>query len=220
MNDEELLDLRDLRRFTPTLQASFISEIHNLRRELDSKHKFIEDLEANLHTARTENEEVSEKLTQSDKDRKYLKRQLQQLEHGTLSALEELAKDRDDSKTQYSELKLKLDEAQEKIKKKEEESERTHAAWEKDQNAWETERRAYERRVHVTETRLKQVLGELEAVHQAQAQVHEQHVSGEDDDHARDSGLGDESDTASQASPMRNSGSHNRTMSNSSRFWC
>lgn len=208
--------LRDPRRFTPTLHASLVSEILNLRRELDSKHRFIEDLETSLQHAKIEKDEVSDQLSRVDKDRRFLKRNMQQLESGTLSALEELAKDRDDTKRQYRDLKAKLDEAQEKIKRKEEESDRTHSAWEKEQNAWETERRAFERRVHITESRLKTVLVELEATHQAHAQMQEQMVSGEDDDNTKDSGLGDDSDTASQASPRRNA-SHRRTMSNSSR---
>ena len=53
----------DPRRFTPTLHANLVSEILNLRRELDSKHKFIDDLETSLHTARTDNETSSRKPT-------------------------------------------------------------------------------------------------------------------------------------------------------------
>jgi Meiotic cell cortex C-terminal pleckstrin homology len=217
-NDEKHDDdiLRDPRRFTPTLHASLVSEILNLRRELDSKHKFIDDLETSLQHAKIEKEEVSDQLSRVEKDRRALKRQFQQLENGTLSALEELAKDRDATKKQNTDLKIKLEEFQDKIKRKEEESDRTHVAWEKEQNAWETERRAFERRVHITETRLKTVLAELEASHNAHAQMHDQIISGEEDDNTKDSGLGDESDTASQASPRR-SDSHKRTMSNSSR---
>jgi hypothetical protein len=193
-----------------------VSEILSLRRELDSKHKFIDDLETSLQHAKIEKEEVSDQLSRVEKDRRALKRQFQQLENGTLSALEELAKDRDETKKHNTDLKIKLEEIQDKIKRKEEESDRTHTAWEKEQNAWETERRAFERRVHITETRLKTVLAELEAAHQAHTQMHDQIVSGEDDDNTKDSGLGDESDSASQASPRRNE-SHKRTMSNSSR---
>jgi meiotic cell cortex pleckstrin-like protein len=213
-NDDDILI--DPRRFTPTLHASLVSEILNLRRELDSKHKFIEDLEVSLQHAKIEKDEVSDQLSHVEKDRRNLKRQFQQLENGTLSALEELAKDRDETKKQNEDLKKKVDDAHEKIKRKEEESDRTHAAWEKEQNAWETERRAFDRRIHITETRLKTVLAELEAAHQAHAQMQETFVSAEDDDNTKDSGLGDESDTASQASPRRN-GSHKRSTSNSSR---
>jgi hypothetical protein len=60
-NDDDIGPL-DPRRFTPTLHASLVSEILNLRRELDSKHKFIEDLESSLQSARNEKDEVSDKL--------------------------------------------------------------------------------------------------------------------------------------------------------------
>ncbi|KAF2671024.1 hypothetical protein BT63DRAFT_206171 [Microthyrium microscopicum] len=214
-NDEDISPL-DPRRFTPTLHANLVSEILNLRRELDSKHKFIEDLETSLHATRNEKDDIEDKFAHAEKERRNLKRQFQQLENSTLGAVEELANDRDEVKRTCTDLKQKLEESQEKNKRQDEESNRTHAAWEKDQTAWEAERRAYERRVHITETRLKQVLIELEAVHQAHSQAQEHPIS-EEDDHTRDSGLGDESDTASQASPMRNA-SHRRTMSNSSRL--
>jgi hypothetical protein len=183
---------------------------------MDSKHKFIEDLEVSLQSSRSEKDEVAEQLALSEKERRSVKRQFSQLENSTLSALEELAKDRDGVKKVNGDLRVKLEDAQDKLKKKEDESNRTHAAWEKEQNAWETERRAFERRVHITETRLKTVLAELEAAHHMHAQMQEQQGSGEDDDNTKDSGLGDESDTASQASPRLN-GSHQRPSSSASR---
>jgi hypothetical protein len=213
-NDEDILI--DPRRFTPTLHASLVSEILNLRRELDSKHKFIEDLEGNLKAARDEKEELAEKYSQSDKDRRALKRQFQQLEHGTLAALEELAKDRDSAKESSVDLKNKVEAAQKKIKTQEEDAERRHAIWEKEKHSWEAEKRGYERRVHITETRLRTVLEEL-AAHHAAVQLHENGVDHEEEDNTRDSGLGDESDTASlQCSPARK-GTHHRSMSTSSR---
>lgn len=209
--------LTDPRRFTPTLHASLVSEILNVRRELDSKHKFIEDLEVNLKNARDESDELNGKLAASDKDRRQLKRQFQQLEHGTLAALEELAKDRDGAKSTCADVKNKLDAAQRKIKSQEEDSERRHAIWEKEKHAWETEKRGYERRVHITETRLKTVLEELAAHHEA-AELQANGAAGEDDEGLRDSGIGDDqSETASaQCSPMRRI-KHHRSPSTSSR---
>lgn len=209
--------LTDPRRFTPTLHASLVSEILNVRRELDSKHKFIEGLEFNLKSARDETDELNEKLAASDKDRRQLKRQFQQLEHGTLAALEELAKDRDGAKSTCADVKNKLEAAQKKIKSQEEDSERRHAIWEKEKHAWEMEKRGYERRVHITETRLKTVLEELAAHHEA-TELQANGVDGESDDGLRDSGIGDDqSETASaQCSPMRRS-KHHRSLSASSR---
>jgi hypothetical protein len=209
--------LTDPRRFTPTLHASLVSEILNVRRELDSKHKFIEDLEVNLKNARDESDELKEKLSTSDKDRRQLKRQFQQLEHGTLAALEELAKDRDGAKNTCVDVKNKLEAAQTKIKTQEEDAERRHAIWEKEKNVWEAEKRGYERRVHITETRLKTVLEELAAHHEA-TELQASGLDGDDDDITRDSGIGDDhSETASvQCSPMRKS-KHHRSLSTSSR---
>jgi hypothetical protein len=213
-NDEEILT--DPRRFTPTLHASLVSEILNLRRELDSKHKFIEDLEGNLKVARDERDELADKYSHADKDRRAVKRQFQQLEHGTLAALEELAKDRDGAKASNVDLKNKIEAANKKIKTQEEDAERRHAIWEKEKHSWEAEKRGYERRVHITETRLKTVLEELAAHHDA-VQLHENGVDHEEEDTTRDSGVGDESDTASlQCSPARKSTRH-RSLSTSSR---
>ncbi|KAE9993129.1 hypothetical protein EG327_006308 [Venturia inaequalis] len=205
--------LTDPRRFTPTLHASLVSEILNVRREMDSKHKFIEDLEVNLKNARDESDELTEKLVASDKDRRLLKRQFQQLEHGTLAALEELAKDRDGAKNTCADVKIRLDAAQKKIKTQEEDSERRHTIWEKEKHAWEMEKRGYERRVHITEMRLKAVLEELAAHHEAT----ELQANGQNDDGLRDSGIGDDqSETASaQCSPMRRT-RHHRSPSTSS----
>jgi hypothetical protein len=213
-NDEEILT--DPRRFTPTLHASLVSEILNLRRELDSKHKFIEDLEGNLKAARDEKDELADRYSHADKDRRAVKRQFQQLEHGTLAALEELAKDRDGAKEANGDLKNKIETANKKIKTQEEDAERRHAIWEKEKHSWEAEKRGYERRVHITETRLKTVLEELAAHHDA-VQLHESGVDHEEEDNMRDSGVGDESDTASiQYSPARKI-AHHRSLSTSSR---
>jgi hypothetical protein len=209
--------LTDPRRFTPTLHASLVSEILKVRGEMDSKHKFIDDLEAQLKAARDEKDDLEEQLTRSEKDARSMKRQFQQLEHGTLAALEELAKDRDSARSTATDFKSKFESAQNTIKKLEEDSERRHGIWEKEKHSWEAEKRGFERRVHITETRLKTVLEELAAHHHAATELHENGVVNEDEDNARDSGVGDESDTASiQCSPSRN-GAHNRSMSASSR---
>lgn len=209
--------LSDPRRFTPTLHASLVNEILKVRGELDSKHKFIEDLEEQLKLARDETDDTKEQLSRNEKDGRLMKRQFQQLEHGTLAALEELAKDRDSAKNTGAECKNRLELAQEQIRKLEDDSERRHNIWEKEKSTWETEKRGYERRVHITETRLRIVLDELAAHHHAANQLHENGTLHEDEDHTRDNGVGDESDTASiHASPTRN-GAHNRSMSASSR---
>ena len=216
-NDENI-SILDPRRFTPTLHASLVSEILSLRRELDSKHKFIEDLETNLQTARNESDSLTDKLAQSTKESRAVKRQLQQLENGTLSALEELAKERDEVREANVDLRNKLESSQKKIRSQEDDSNRVHNMWERDKETWDGEKRMLERRVHISESRLKMILDELAAQDAAQD---EQGMDSEGEDNTRDSGVGNESDTASiRSSPRRRStsrtGMHSRNLSSSS----
>src|SRR4051812_31396342 len=73
--NDESIPLTDPRRFTPTLHASLVSEILNLRREIDSKDKVIEDLETSLHNTREEVEDTTQKLLDTEKERRAIKRQ-------------------------------------------------------------------------------------------------------------------------------------------------
>ncbi|OCL08223.1 hypothetical protein AOQ84DRAFT_45198 [Glonium stellatum] len=216
-NDENI-SILDPRRFTPTLHASLVSEILSLRRELDSKHKFIEDLETSLLAARNESDSLSDKLAQSTRENRAAKRQLQQLEHGTVSALEQLAKERDEAKETNVDLKNKLELSQKKVRSQEDDANRVHTMWERDKETWDGEKRMLELRVHTSEIRLKNVLDEIAA----QGPVHdEQGMDSEGEDGTRDSGVGHESDTASiRSSPRRRStsrnGMHSRNLSSSS----
>ncbi|KAF2007705.1 hypothetical protein P154DRAFT_1025 [Amniculicola lignicola CBS 123094] len=216
-NDENISVL-DPRRFTPTLHASLVSEILNLRRELDSKHKFIEDLETNLETARDENDSLLTQLSSSTKESRAVKRQLQQLENGTLSALEEIASERDKVKEANADLREKLESAQKKMRGQEDDSTRVHDMWAREKEVWGGEKRMLERRVHVSESRLKILLEELERQEAAQEEVENE---SEGEDLPRDSGFGQDSDTASiRSSPQRRPSTriarHSRNHSNSS----
>jgi Meiotic cell cortex C-terminal pleckstrin homology len=216
-NDENI-SILDPRRFTPTLHASLVSEILSLRRELDSKHKFIEDLETNLQTARNESDSLTDKLARSTKESRAAERQLQQLENETMSALDELAKERDEVREANVDLRNRLESSQKKIRSQEDDSNRVHNMWERDKETWDGEKRMLERRVHISESRLKMILDELAAQDAAQD---EQGMDSEGDDNTRDSGVGHESDTASiRSSPQRRStsrtGMHSRNLSSSS----
>lgn len=216
-NDEKISVL-DPRRFTPTLHASLVSEILNLRRELDAKHKGIEDLETSLHASRTENDSLASQLSASAKENRAVKRQLQQLESGTLSALEEIAGDRDKAKESNSDLKAKIETLQKRLKSQDEDSERVHDMWARDKEVWAGEKRSLERRIHISESRLKMVLEELalqESVRQEAA------LDSETEDMPRDSGVGHDSDTGSvRSSPQRRPSTriarHSRNISNGS----
>ena len=200
----------DPRRFTPTLHASLVSEILNLRRELDSKNNLVENLETSLSTSKNENEDLTEKLSEHAKEIRKAKLQTQQLEKGTYEAVEELAKERDLAMRNLEELRSKLDVAQKISKGQDEDAERTQQIWEAEKERWDNERRQLERRVHVTETRLRTVVDEMTAHNQA---LEGQKPSGEDADESmfKDSGLGNESDAGSvhSATPRR----HRRNVS-------
>jgi hypothetical protein len=216
-NDENISVL-DPRRFTPTLHANLVSEILNLRRELDSKHRFIEDLETNLHAARNDNDSLAKQLSSASKEGRNAKRQLQHFENETLAALEEIAGERDKMKEANADLKVKLEAAQKKSRSQDDDSTRVHDMWAREKEAWAGEKLALERRVHTSDVRLKLLLDEIALQEEARDEAG---LESEGDDVVRDIGFGPESDTASiRSSPQRRSstrlGRHSRNRSNSS----
>ncbi|KAF2711802.1 hypothetical protein K504DRAFT_453590 [Pleomassaria siparia CBS 279.74] len=217
---DESISILDPRRLTPTLQASLVSEILSLRRELDSKHRFIEDLEINYHTVRQEKDDLTNQLSSSTKEGRAVKRQLQQLENGTLSALEEITGERDKMKEANSDLKERLEATQKKLRAQEDDSTRVHDMWVREKEAWSGEKRSLERRVHISESRLKLLLDEL-VLQEAEAEKEAARIESESEDRMRDSIAGNESDTASiQSSPQRRPSTrlarHSRNHSNGS----
>lgn len=197
----------DPRRFTPTLHASLVSEILNLRRELDSKNHLVENLETSLSNAKGENETLSDQLTERAKEVRKARQQVEQMEKGTYDAVEVLARERDSAVVALQDLKSRYENAQKKTRQQDEDAVRTQSIWENEKESWDNERRQLERRVHVTETRLRAVVDEM-AAQQAQTAQAEESL---DDATFKDSGLGDGSDTASirTASPVK----HKRNMS-------
>lgn len=204
--DGDNVSILDPRRFTPTLQASLVSEILSLRRDLESKTKFIEGLEDDLHRTKTENESLSDELAQAIKDSRTAKTRFEESEKGTLSALESISSERDDLKRTTIELRDRLEASHRKVRIQEDDSDRVHELWEKERKTWNDEKRQLERRVHTTEARLRTILIELAAHEDA---AHEPGVSSEAEDNAHDSGLGNESDTTSVRSVSRYSCSRN-----------
>ncbi|KAI9676474.1 MAG: hypothetical protein M1817_000631 [Caeruleum heppii] len=194
------ISIFDPRRFTPTLHANLVSEILSLRRDLDSKHGAIENLESSLHTARTECETLSATLSTNGKETRSLRRQLQLLEGGTSSALGELARERDEAVDTVSEFKRRLDTSQKKVRSQEENADRLQDLWDKDKQNWDGERRHFEHKVHIVEGRLKAVLEEVAAQHAAARVRDERQENTADSDveeALKDSGIGHGSDTAS-----------------------
>ena len=162
----------DPRRFTPTLHASLVGEILALRRELESKNKDIGHLEDTLHHTKAQNDELNTNLTQTTKESRHLRKQMELLEGGTLSALDEIAKERDEANGNVSELRKRLEKSQKEARSYEEDVHRAQQQYEGDKSAWEADRRALETKVHIVEGRLKVVLSEVAA---SQEMVEHQH---------------------------------------------
>lgn len=192
--EEDTLSPFDPRRITPTLHASLVSEILSLRREVENKTKAIDSLELSLDESRTEGETLSANLSQASREARSLKHQLQLLEGGTSSAMTELARERDEAVENINDVRKKLEQAQKRARRREEDAERTQLLWDRDRESWDNERRNLERKVHVVEGRLKTVLNEVAAAHEA-GTLHS--LSGEANETARDKTK--DSDTASVA---------------------
>ncbi|TKA58762.1 hypothetical protein B0A55_13190, partial [Friedmanniomyces simplex] len=195
----------DPRRFTPTLHASLVSEILSLRRELDSKNNLVENLESNLSNAKTENETLSQQVSEQQRDARKAKQQVQLMESGTYEAIEELVKERDLARHNVEDLRSKLDTAAKKARWQDEDASRTQGIWEQEKESWDNERRQFERRIHVTENRLRMFVDEFsaqQATADAQCQLPEDMG---DVSTFKDSGLGNESDNASikSATPVK-----------------
>lgn len=205
----------DVRSITPTLSVSLVARIHALERELESKIQFIGELEGNLANTKVEKDELVSQLARSEKERRTLRKQFQQVEHGTIAALEELAKDRDDHKASSADFKAKVDVLQTRHATLEKDNEKLQMLWTQDKDSWKTERQTLERKAHVAETRLKNVLDELAA------QQHGGPVKSspsDDEENTKDSGFGEESENESvrslpASSPAK---SHRKTFSQGS----
>lgn len=206
----------DPKRFTPTLHASLVSEILTLRRELENKHRFIDNLETNFESVKAENDILTSQLAQSAKESRLAEQRFKTLENGTLDAVEDIVRERDDAKNASAELRTKLEALNKVSRKQEEDSIRAEQLWGTQKQSWENERRQLERRIHVTESRLRAVV-EMMSVHQTSVQVQEQALENEtEDSYFKDSGLGNDSDTGSIRSYRQDK--HTRHRSNVSNW--
>ncbi|KAL8967641.1 MAG: hypothetical protein Q9183_002819 [Haloplaca sp. 2 TL-2023] len=153
----------DARRFTPNLHASLVSEILSLRRDIENKDKNLTSLEESLHNAKLDNGQLTATVTSQEREIKSAKKELQLLENGTLSALGDLAKERDDVTETLADVKRRLEISKDRNRVQEEEARRIQAQWEQDKQGWDNERRNIERKVHVAEGRLKTMVNEVAA---------------------------------------------------------
>lgn len=180
MTNDEKISLLDPRRFTPNLHASLVSEILSLRREIESKNSAVETLEESLHNTKTENGQLNDTLRIQVEQVRSIKKQMHMLETGTLSALGELAKERDGAVENLNDTQKRLEASKNKARAHEEEIERIHGIWDRDRQVWDDEKRNMERKVHVVEGRLKTILNEVAA---AQASASQQSTASNEIDH-------------------------------------
>ena len=161
---KEELSVLDPRRLTPTLHANLVSEILSLRREIESKNSLVSNLEDNLAASKDETSKLQESLARHTRENQSVRRQMDTLEGGTLSAMEDLAKERDKATSSLSDAKQRLDASQKKVRSQQEDAERAQTIYDRDKEKWEVEKRILERKVHVVEGRLRTVLTEVEFV--------------------------------------------------------
>lgn len=160
----------DARRFTPNLHASLVSEILSLRREIESKNSTLTTLEESLHNSKLDNGQLAATVNNQEREIRSVKKQMQLLESGTLSALGDLAKERDDAMGNLADLRKRLETSKSNVRAHEEDARRDQAIWEQDKQNWDHERRNMERKLHVAEGRLKTMVSEVAAV-QANSQL-------------------------------------------------
>ncbi|KAL9017294.1 MAG: hypothetical protein Q9185_005351 [Variospora sp. 1 TL-2023] len=160
----------DARRFTPNLHASLVSEILSLRREIENKNTALTTLEENLHKCKVENGQLEATNISREREMRSVKKQMQLLESGTLSALGDLAKERDDAMGNLADVHKRLEASKSNFRAHEEDAKRNQSMWEKDKQNWDDEKRNMERKVHVAEGRLKTMVNEVAAV-QASSQL-------------------------------------------------
>lgn len=161
-------DSRDTRRLTPNLGISFVSQIHSLKKELESKDSLIGDLEDSLHQSRAENEQLNGDLSGQRTEVKAVKQQMSSLEHDLLQALEGIAKDRDAAVKNVDDHRKYLEASKRKVRAQEEAAEKAYLLWEKEKQEWEVNKRKMESKVHIVEERLKTMVAEMMAVQSAE----------------------------------------------------
>ncbi|KAL8710847.1 MAG: hypothetical protein Q9220_004650 [cf. Caloplaca sp. 1 TL-2023] len=178
---DDAISATDARRFTPNLHASLVSEILSLRREIESKNNALTALEENLQHSKFDNGQLAATVTSQEREIRSAKKQMQLLENGTLSALGDIAKERDYAVDTLSDVRKRLEASKSNVHAHEEDAKCNQALWEQDKQAWDNEKRNMERKVHIAEGRLKTMVTEVAAV-QANNQLAS--VSGSDAEEA------------------------------------
>lgn len=157
----------DSRKFTNDLDNSLLQQIHALRSELESKNKMVDHLEDTLQHSKSENTKLGDELSARVAESRSLKKQMHLLENGTMSAIDELASERDNAIKSMGDFRDRLEAANKKVRTQEEDAEASQSTREQERQAWTDEKRQFERRIHVMENRLKTMVEEMIAVESA-----------------------------------------------------
>lgn len=162
---DEKISALDPRRFTPNLHASLVSEILSLRRDVESKTALIGNLEEDLLQAQTTNAQLNQTTQSQAAEVRSAKKQMHLLESGTLSALGELTKERDEALEHSGDIRKRFETCKNTLRLQDAEVQRIHGLWDQDKRTWETDKRNMDRKIHVADNRLRTVLAELAAAH-------------------------------------------------------
>ncbi|KAL8800736.1 MAG: hypothetical protein Q9200_007154 [Gallowayella weberi] len=161
---EDRASVSDARRITPNLHASLVSEILALRREIESKNNTLTGLEESLQNSKTDNAQLTATITSHEREIRSAKKQMQLLESGTLSALGDMAKEREDAVNSLMDARKRQEALKGNLHANEEDAKRIQALWDQDKQNWDNEKRILERKIHITEGRLKTMINEITAL--------------------------------------------------------
>ena len=146
---------------------SLVSQIHALKKELESKDALVHSLEESLHQTRSENERLTEDVTTQKAEVKSVKYQMQALERDMLREFENTVKERDNAIDSVADTRKRLEESKKKVRAQEEDADRSYVLWEKERRDLEEKNRKLEGKNHVLEDHLQTMVAAL-ASHQNQ----------------------------------------------------
>ena len=162
-NDDEDISPLDPRRFTPNLHASLVSQILMLQREIENKTSTVTNLEEFLHMTKEENAQLNANLFSERKESRAIRKQMHKLESTTLTALGDIARERDQALDNLADARHRLEASKSMVRSQDEDAQRTQGLWDKDKQNWDMEKRNMETKVQLVEGRLKAVLTEVAA---------------------------------------------------------
>ena len=160
---DERYSVRDPRRLTQNLDMSLVSQIHSLKKELESKDTLVHTLEESLHQTRSENERLTDDATTQKAEVRSVKLKMQSLERDMLQEFENTVREKDNAIDSVADTRKRLEESKKKIRAQEEDADRSHALWEKDRQDLEDKYRKLEGKNHVLEEHLRTMAAAIDA---------------------------------------------------------